>query len=174
MGFANTFLGVGRLPIYTQEARSMTSLEVEAKPLMTCKLGSKVNKCLEDKGRDSSPRTSSQLLFIGLPSPLGAEVLKCATVWICPDLSLRNTYSELAFVQCALNSPWLPACCICSHRQLELFFFSHLDLKVILLLESDPDWRPIPSGLHLCDRGYKKESLLKMVGTTRALFLYPS
>lgn len=131
-------------------------------------------KCLEDKGRDSSPQTSSQFLFIGLPSPLGAEVLKCATVWICPDLSLRNTYSELAFVQCALNSLWLPACCICSHRQLELFFFFHHALKVILLLESDPDWRPIPSGLHLCNHGCKKESLLKMVGTIPTHLLFPS
>ena len=33
----------GRLPIYTQEARSMMSLEVETKPLKACKLGSKVN-----------------------------------------------------------------------------------------------------------------------------------
>lgn len=97
MGFANTFLGVGEVT-HLHPGGKVYDVSRSRDKATHGMQGWVKGKCLEDKGRDSSPRTSSQFLFIGLPSPLGAEVLKCATVWICPDLSLRNTYSELAFV----------------------------------------------------------------------------
>lgn len=108
-------------------------------------------KSLDHTGRDST-MDLFPASFVDLPSPLGAEVLKCATVCINPGLCLRNMHSQTTFVQCALNSLWLPGCCICSHRKLELFYLSLHALKAILLLESDLDWR-VPSGLPPSDQG---------------------